>query len=152
MPSESSFKKQVESIRESLKNFLVVRTFKNPVLVKAAINDLIDTTVVLNHFTTYFLSHDLFQELPPAVFSALADFSAENPDFIMPKAMDKISALNDRVSGSFANVISQKSSYLPLFFLLLLHLLVNSSFLPAIVPSAPRADSKPKKSKVPSVR
>lgn len=110
MPSESSFKKQIELIRESLKNFSAVRNLKAPVLVKAAINDLIDATIALNPYIPYFLSHDLFQELVPAAYTSLTKFAADYPDFLMPKSMEKVAGLKGRVDGSFAQVIAKKSA------------------------------------------
>jgi hypothetical protein len=47
MPSENSFKKQAEVARDALKNFNTVRTLNAPSLVKAALTDLVETTVRL---------------------------------------------------------------------------------------------------------
>jgi hypothetical protein len=108
MPSESSFKRHVELVRETLKNFLAVRALKAPTLVKAAILELVDVTVALNPFIPFFINNDLCQEMPTVVLKALNDFASDNPSYLMPKSLDKVVALNARVRGSLAQIIANK--------------------------------------------
>lgn len=119
MPAESTFKKHAQSIRDALTNFSTVRALKAPALIKTAVLDLIDATIALNPYIPFFLNHALFQELPPAVFTVLSDFAKENPDFAMPKSLDKVSALNDRVQNSITQVISKKGKPFSSFILFL---------------------------------
>jgi hypothetical protein len=108
MPSESSFKRHAELVRETLKNFFAVRSLKAPTLVKAAVLELIDVTVALNPFVPFFTNHDLLQELPLAVINALNDFASDNSSFPMPKSLDKVVALNTRIRSALAQANSNK--------------------------------------------
>lgn len=117
MPSESSFKKHAEAVRDALKNFSTIRNLKAPALINTAVVELIDSTIAFNPFIPFFMSHDLFQELVPAVFNVLNDFATDNPAFMMPKSMDKVSVLNNRVRGSFTQTSSKKGTKNSSFFL-----------------------------------
>jgi hypothetical protein len=151
MPSESSFKKHCETVREALKTFTTIRSVKAPNLVITAINDLIDATLALSPFTSFFLSHDLFQELPPTVYTVLCNFASENPSVVMPPTMDQLAALRNRVRGSFAQ--SLKPGKFPCLILKFVYpFLITSFLLEVVVPTAPRADSKSKKTKTATVR
>ena len=100
MPSESSFKKQSELVREALKTFTTVRSLKAPGIVRSALFDLIDTTLELHPFVPFFGAHELLHELPSAVYNALNDFASDNPSFLMPKSMDRLVLLKNRVQDS----------------------------------------------------
>ena len=113
MPSESSFKKQADATSEALKTFTAIQNSKSIVIVKAAINELIDTTTGFNNFLPFFLSHPLFQEIPPAVFNVLEDFSNRNPKFDMPSSIAKVAGLDARVKDSMA--IKNKKGMFPPF-------------------------------------
>jgi len=100
MPSESSFKKQAALVQDLLKNFTAVQHLKSTLVLKAAISELIDSTIAFNHFIPFFLAHPLFQEIPPAVFHVLEKFLHKNPNFDMPSGYAKIVKLDARVRDS----------------------------------------------------
>jgi hypothetical protein len=116
MPSESSFKKHAEIARDALKNFTTVRVLNAPTIVKTAVFDLIDAVIAFYPFIPFFLTHDLFRELAPTIFNVLNDFAKDNPSFVMPKTMDKVASLNERVQSS----INPKRGMSLLFFIFLL--------------------------------
>jgi hypothetical protein len=97
MPSESSFKKQVDLARDALKNFNTVKAFKSTVVARAAMIELLDSTVAFNNFIPFFLKDPAFQELPMAVHTVLEEYSSNNPHFVMPASFSKVVALNTRV-------------------------------------------------------
>jgi hypothetical protein len=119
MPSESSFKKQAELASDSLKNFTAVQDLKSSAVIKAAMTELIDATVLFNNFVPFFVSHPLFQEVPSAVFNVLKKFSAKHPSFDMPQTMAKIAGLDARVKDSMS---LKKGFFLFLFMFSLLNL------------------------------
>ena len=96
MPSENAFKKQAEAASEALKAFVAVQNLKSTIIVKAAMTELVDATVGFNAFIPFFVSHALFQEIPPTVHTVLEKFSIENPSFDMPPGIAKIAGLNAR--------------------------------------------------------
>lgn len=108
MPSESSFKKQAEIAQDALKNFTAVQSFKSPVVIKAALDELVTSTVAFNSFIPFFLSHPLFQEIPPAVFHVLEKFMHKNPNFDMPSDYAKIVGLDTRIRESLTQQTSLK--------------------------------------------
>jgi hypothetical protein len=141
MPSEASFKKQAELAREALTNFNTIRQLKAPGLIKTALLELVETTVRLlllsfilrlthiskvafNNFVPFFVSHVLFQEIPPAVHTAIEDFVSKNPDFEMPPLTHKIAGLDARVKDSLVNQNSRKGSVFPLIHILLFEFLL----------------------------
>src|SRR5271154_5877859 len=111
MPSESNFKRQVDIVRETLKIFYAVRELKAPFVIRAAIIDLIDSINAFNPFTAFFLKHDLFQEMVPAVFNVLNAYALDHPNFDMPSSFDKVSILNNRVRGSFSQSVFKKGMF-----------------------------------------
>lgn len=115
MPSESSYKKHIEIAREALKNFTIVRNLKAPIIVKAAVDDLIDATIALYPFIPFFLTHAHFQEFVPAAFNALNNFSNDNVSFVMPLSMDRVFTLNNRVRGSLTQTIAKKGMNIHIF-------------------------------------
>jgi hypothetical protein len=135
MPSETAFKKQAELAREALTNFNTIRQLKAPGLIKTALSELVEATVCsipfifyfdansfskasFNNFVPYFVSHVLFQEIPPAVHIAIEDFISKNPDVEMPPLTHKIAGLNARVKDFLANPHPKKGmiSFSPLVF------------------------------------
>jgi hypothetical protein len=96
MPSENAFKKQAELASDALKAFVSVQHVKSTVIIKAAMVDLIDATVAFNTFVPFFVSHALFQEIPPAVHAVLEKFSIKNPTFEMQPGIAKIAGLAAR--------------------------------------------------------
>ena len=111
MPSESSFKKQAALAQDSLKNFTAVQSMKSTVVLKAAISELIDSTIAFNHFLPLFLSHPLFQEIPSAVFHVLEKFIHKNPNFDMPSGYSKVVSLDARVRDSLSLPASKGMFY-----------------------------------------
>ena len=97
MPAESTFKKHVELVHKSFNNFNTIRSMNMTALTRTAIINLLKLTTGMNSFVLFFLNHALFQELVPAVFNTLYGFAVENPKFVMLKAMDHLSSLNDHV-------------------------------------------------------
>ena len=112
MPSESSFKKHAEVTHEALKTFTMVHLLKSLVLIKTAIFDPIDAIITVYPFIPFFLTHNLFQEISTSAFNVLSSFAKENSSFIMPKTMDKVTAINDCIQGSLT---SKKGLFLLLF-------------------------------------
>ena len=112
MPSESSFKKQVALAQDALKNFTAVQSLKSTAVLKAAISELIDSTIAFNHFIPFFLSHPLFQEISPAVLHVLEKFIHKNPNFDMPSGYSKIVSLDARIRDSLSLPISKGMSFL----------------------------------------
>ena len=111
MPSESSFKRQADLAREALKSFSAVKSIKSPIIVNAALKDLLDNTVAFNNFVPYFVSHALFQELVPAVHTVINEFSTQNPSFDMPPSAIKVSGLLARVKDSMGLSNSKKGVF-----------------------------------------
>ena len=72
MPSESSFKKHTEAVREALKTFITVHYLKAPGIVRSAFFDLLDATLELHPFVPFFGTHELFHDLPSAVYNMLS--------------------------------------------------------------------------------
>ena len=99
MPSESAFKRQADIANDALKTFLSVQNSKSNMIVKAAVDELIDATVAFNDFI-FFLAHPLFQEIPPAVFLSLEQFANKHPNFEMPSAIARVGGLDARVKNS----------------------------------------------------
>ena len=108
MPSENAFKKQAEAASDALKTFTAIRDSKSLIIVKAAIAELIDATIRFNNYVPFFVSHPLFQEIPPAVFNVLEEFSNKNPKFNMPSSFAKVVGLDARVKDSIAVAASKK--------------------------------------------
>lgn len=102
MPSENSFKKQADAASDALKTFVSVQNSKSTAVIKAAMAELIDATVDFNNFVPFFVSHSLFQEIPPAVHIVLEKFSKKNPSFEMPSSVAKVAGLDARVRDSMA--------------------------------------------------
>ena len=103
MPSELSLKKHAEIAHDALTNFNAVCSLKSPVIVKTAIFDLIDAIIAFHPFIPFFLTNDLFQELLTSASNTLCGFAKDNPAFVMPKSMDKVASINDRVQNSFTS-------------------------------------------------
>lgn len=115
MPSESSLKKQTEIVREALKSFNTIQSLNSPGLLKTALNELLDATVffhmpsfrcslfnpapqvLFHNYIPFFNSHPLFQEIPPAVCSAVDDFVSKNPNFEVPVQFQKVIALDTKI-------------------------------------------------------
>jgi hypothetical protein len=100
MPSESAFKQQATLARSALKNFQAISQLDAPGPTKTAFYDLVNATVDFNRFVPFFVSHALFQEIPPLVHTTLEDFLAKNPNFERPSTYSKIAGLNARVQDS----------------------------------------------------
>ena len=94
MPSKNAFKKQAEAASEALKAFVAVQNLKSTIIVKAAMTELVDATVGFNAFVPFFVSHVLFQEIPPVVHAVLEKLSIKNPSFDMPPGIAKIAGLD----------------------------------------------------------
>ena len=103
MPSESSSKKHAEVTHEALKTFTMVHLLKSPVLIKTTVFDLINTIITVDPFIPFFLTHNLFQKISTSTFNVLSSFTKENYSFIMPKMMDKVTAINNCIQGSLTS-------------------------------------------------
>jgi hypothetical protein len=110
MPSESAFKKQAEIASDALKTFTAVQNSSSPTIVKAAVTELIDATIEFNNFVPFFVPHALFQEIPPAVFNVLENFSKKHPNFAMPSAIAKVAGLDARVKDSISIAKAKKGN------------------------------------------
>lgn len=119
MPSESSFKRQADLASDALKTFSAVQSSKSAMVVKAAVIELIEATIAFNDYLPFFLSHSLFQEIPPAVFNALDHFATKNPKFEMPSTIARVAGLDARVKDSLKNPKKGMFSFFSSFFLLL---------------------------------
>lgn len=144
-PPDSAFLKQAELAQAALKTFTTVQFVKSTAVVKAAIAELVDSTVLFNSYVPGFVSHPLFQEIPPSVFHVLEKFFHKHPNFDVPINYAKIAGLDARVRDSLNQPPSFKNgmclySFLPSFpshpFL----------FSDLVAPTGPRAD-KGKKNK-----
>jgi hypothetical protein len=114
-----------------MKNFSAVQSLKSTIVIKAALNELVDATAAFTDFVPVFTSHPLFQEIPPAVFHLLEKFLHKNPNFDMPPNYSKIVKLDARIRNTLTQTtLDQKV---------------------AVTPTGPRAD-KSKKGKVPNKR
>lgn len=129
MPSESSFRKQAELAQEALKNFTAVQSLKSTAVIKTAIDELVDSTILFNNYVPFFVSHSLFQEIPSSVFHVLEKFFYKHPNFDVPANYSKIAGLDARVRDSLNHPAPVKngmfiyfSSYFFLFQLFLLRL------------------------------
>ena len=140
MPSESSFKKQAALVQDLLKNFTAVQYLKSTVVLKAAISELIDSTIAFNHFIPFFLAHPLFQEIPPAVFHVLEKFLHKNPNFDMPSGYAKIVKLDARVRDSLTPSKGMSPFFLCLGILSYLFYFISDT----VAPTGPRVDKNKK--------
>ena len=100
MPSENTFKQHVELTRTALKTFTAIRQLDAPGPIKTAFDELVVLTADFTNFVPFFVTHPLFIELPPLVFSAFEDFLCKNPAFEKPAAYAKVVALNARIKES----------------------------------------------------
>lgn len=123
MPSENSFKRQADAASDALKVFVSVQNSKSTAVVKAAMTELIDATIGFNNFVPFFVSHSLFQEIPPAVHTVLEKFSKKNPSFDMPASIAKVAGLDARVRDSMA--VAKRGSSLYFISHLLFHFTTN---------------------------
>ena len=136
MPSENAFKDQAEIASNALKTFVAVQHSASTFIVKAAVNELIDATIAFNNFVPFFVSHPLFQEIPPAVFNTLEQFANKHPNFEMPSTIARVAGLDARVKNSMSLSSAKKGMPSPFLLLpLLIHFLSDSVF-----PAGPRAD------------
>lgn len=140
MPSDSAFKKQAEIAREALTTFNTIRTLNAPGPIKTALEELVTATVrfffnfstvwkiinwfslsqiAFNNFVPFFVTHPLFQEIPPAVHLAIEDFIAKHPGFDMPASTPRIAGLDARVKDSLVSP-AKKGLSLSLSFSLVL--------------------------------
>ena len=102
MPSESSFKHQAELARTALQNFHAIRQLDAPALIKSAIEELVVATADFQNFVPFFMSHALFLEIPPLVYSALEDFFSKNPNVDKPLLYGQLAGLNARVKDTLS--------------------------------------------------
>jgi hypothetical protein len=118
MPSENSFKQHVERVRGALKNFNAIRILDAPGPIKTALDELIALDVEFTKFTTFFSTHALFLEVPPAVFQALDDFFTKNPTYERPPDYKQVIGLNARAAREVAaQAASTKRGMSFVFFL-----------------------------------
>src|SRR5277367_5290977 len=127
MPSESAFKKQADIAGDALKTFTAVRDSKSLIIIRAAISELIDATVAFNNYVPFFVSHPLFQEIPPAVFTVLEDFSKKNPKFDMPSTFINVAGLDARAKDSIAAANKKGMSQFYAIFLSFIFLFSESA-------------------------
>ena len=111
MPSENAFKKQAEAASEALKAFVAVQNLKSTIIIKAAMTELINATVGFNAFVPFFVSHALFQEIPPAVHTVLEKFSIKNSSFDMLPGIAKIAGLDARARDAMMTANFNQTRY-----------------------------------------
>ena len=111
MPSENSFKQHIALVRAALKTFNTICQLDAPGPVKTAFDELVNVTADLNKFVPFFVSHSLFQELPPLVHAALEDFLTTRPSFDKPLNFSKIAGLNARAQDS-VHISARRGKYL----------------------------------------
>jgi hypothetical protein len=122
MPSESTFKQQVERARVLLKSFNTIRVLDAPGPVKTAFDELSAIASDFIKFVPFFTGHPLFQEVIPAIHSALEDFITKNPNFEKPSSFQQVAGLNTRAQDALQNSAKKgmSSSYFKGKFLLTL--------------------------------
>ena len=155
-PSEDAFKKQAELARQALKNFNAIRSLDAPGPIRTALYELVPATVSSLFFTfpaceTYvslqiafnnfvaFSSHPLFQEIIPAVYAAIQDFTAKHPNFDFPTLTYLIKGLDARARGSVNSKKGMSLSYFSFFVRSI------NSFIPLVTNTA--AALRPEKGK-----
>jgi hypothetical protein len=97
MPSENTFKAQVEVARTALKNFNAIRQLDAPGPNKAAFDELVSSVEVFQNFVPFFVNHPLFQEIPVAAHTALEEFLSTHPNFEKPTGYARVLGLNARI-------------------------------------------------------
>jgi hypothetical protein len=119
---ELAFKKQAELAHEALQAFNVIPPLAASAAgpVKTALSEVVTAMVcpfscsspylklkfhfgwqvAFSGFTSNYLQHSLFQELPQAVQLAIEDFSSKNPDFELPAQTFQVSGLATRAKNA----------------------------------------------------
>ena len=70
-----------------------------------------------NNFVPQYVSHALFQEIPPAVHLAIEDFIAKHPGFELPALTSRIAGLDARVKDSLITPAKKGRSPFSHFFI-----------------------------------
>jgi hypothetical protein len=98
-PLETSFRKQVEIVRDALTSFNLLLPNKSSTAFNAALADVVNAALGLNNFI-FFISNPLFQEIVPAVHQAIEDFRIANPNFKFPASTFMLTGLHARVQDA----------------------------------------------------
>lgn len=69
--------------------------------------------VAFHNFTPFFNHHSLFQEIPPAVCSAIDEFSSKSPDFEIPDQFQKVVALTTKIKEILNSGSSKRADNIP---------------------------------------
>jgi hypothetical protein len=100
--------------------------------------------VAFNNFTR-FLSHTLFQEIPPAVHQAVDDFANKNPKFDIPPSFKRVTGLLARIDDHISAAASAKKGMFSPFacFIWSVADLFNSFLqLPPLLPTSVRLKTR----------
>lgn len=93
MPSENTFKSQVELVRAYLKAFEVIAKLDAPAAVTDAVENLTASTADLHRFTPFFDSHPLFVETITMVYPILENFFKKNPTAVKPFSYKRLGSM-----------------------------------------------------------
>jgi hypothetical protein len=93
MPSENTFKAQVELARAYLRAFQAISEVGAPVAVKASLDLLADTVADFHKFIPFFDNHPLFVETVSATYTAIDSYIAKNPTLNKPDGFPRITGM-----------------------------------------------------------
>jgi hypothetical protein len=97
MPSENTFKSQIDLIRAYLTAFEAIIQLDAPPAIKSALLALSDSASNLHNFIPYFNTRPLYIETITMVYNALDNFFLKNPHYERPFSYK-------RVAGMFSSV------------------------------------------------
>ena len=93
MPSENTFKAQVELARAYLRAFQAVSDINAPAVVKSSLDLLADTVADFHKFIPYFDNHPLFVEIVSATYTAIDSYISKNPTLDKPAGFPRITGM-----------------------------------------------------------
>jgi hypothetical protein len=110
MPSESSFKNQIELTRSALAKFEAIAVVGFRAATQPALDEVIAVTGDFNKYNPYFINDPRFFEAPTQVYKVLEDFFTKNPTYTKTTAYNKVIGLNQR-SKIMASTAAKKGTH-----------------------------------------
>jgi hypothetical protein len=136
MPSESSFKHQIEQTRSVLAKFEAIAAVGFPAATQPALDEVITVTNDFHKFIPFFVNDPRFFEAPLQVYKVLEEFFAKNPTYPKPTTFGKVTWFFNRSKSTTASASAAKKG-VSILFLKLSFLLSRLTFIPQPL-SAPK--------------
>src|SRR5882762_1863026 len=93
MPSENTFKNQVELVRAYLTAFEAIIKLDAPVATNSALMSLSDATGNFHHYIPYFDNRPLYIETISMAYIAMDNFFTKNPTVEKPHSFKRVAGL-----------------------------------------------------------